>query len=180
MLDFTQNYFELFGLPVAFDVDARALAERFRDLQRVVHPDRYASAGEQERRLSMQGSVLLNEAFQTLKDPLRRAQYLLRLRGAPEAPAGGQLAPSFLMQQMELREELAEIGGEAEPLRAAGAFLARVRGLVAGEVGALSSHLAAEDSQSLDRAREAAARLQFLRRLQEEAEALEAELEDMP
>jgi molecular chaperone HscB len=180
MLDFTQNYFELFGLPVAFDVDGQALAERYRELHRVVHPDRYASAGERERRLSMQGATLLNEAFQTLKDPLRRAQYLLRLRGAPEAPAGGQVAPDFLMQQMALREELAEIRGGAEPLEAAGAFLVRVRALVVAEVGALSRHFAARGPDALVHAQEAAARLQFLRRLQEEAEALEADLEDVP
>ncbi len=178
MLDLTQNYFELFGLPVAFDVDGRSLAERFRELQRVVHPDRYASAGERERRLSMQGAALLNEAFQTLRDPLRRAGYLLRLRGALEAAGGGAMDPGFLMQQMELREELAEIRSEAEPLAAARGFLDRVRSLVDGEVGALRSHFAGQGSDALAHAREAAARLQFLRRLQEEAEALEAELED--
>lgn len=179
MLDLTQDYFALFGLPVAFDVDEGALGERFRELHRVVHPDRYASAGEQERRLSMQGAVLLNEAFQTLKDPLRRAQYLLRLRGVPDAPAGGQMDPEFLMQQMELREELAEIRREAEPLAAARAFLGRVRGLVAAEVGLLGRQFAAQGREALAQAREAAARLQFLRRLQEEAETVEAELEDI-
>ncbi|HXK57292.1 MAG TPA: hypothetical protein PLZ16_11665 [Gammaproteobacteria bacterium] len=55
MLDFSKNYFELFGLPVGYIIDKVQLAERYRELQRVVHPDRFANASEQEKRLSMQG-----------------------------------------------------------------------------------------------------------------------------
>ncbi len=72
MLDFSKNYFELFGLPVGFIVDTDALAENYRELQRVIHPDRYANASEQERRLSVQGASRINEAFETLKDPIGR------------------------------------------------------------------------------------------------------------
>ena len=107
MLDFSKNYFELFGLPVAYIVDTEQLAERYRDLQRVLHPDRYANATEQERRLSMQGATLVNAAFQTLKDPLQRAHYLLTLKGIEmDAQRETTRDSAFLMEQLELREEL--------------------------------------------------------------------------
>ncbi|MES9845310.1 MAG: Fe-S protein assembly co-chaperone HscB, partial [Candidatus Sedimenticola sp. 6PFRAG5] len=81
MLDFSKNYFELFGLPAGYIIDAEQLSGRYRELQRVVHPDRYANASDQERRLSMQGATRINEAFDTLKDPIQRARYLLSLNG---------------------------------------------------------------------------------------------------
>jgi molecular chaperone HscB len=175
MLDLTQNYFELFGLPVGFEVDPAALAERYRELQRIVHPDRYASGTEQERRLSMQGATLLNEALETLEDPLLRAQYLLRILGA-EPPAQAQpMAPAFLMEQMELREELAELRSRSEPLAAASAFIAHVRARVDALVARLGARFSAGD---LPAAAELVRELQFLRKLQIEAENLEAELED--
>lgn len=179
MLDLTQNYFDLFGLPVAFDVDVTALAERYRELQRVVHPDRHASGTDQQRRLSMQGATYLNEAFETLKDPLRRARYLLVLRGLdPDMGRNRPMSPHFLTEQMELRERLAELRGAADALTGAGAFLADVRRRVAAAVAALSGRFVAGDAASLGAAAEGVRELQFLRKLQHEAEALEAELED--
>ena len=86
MLDFSKNFFELFGLPVGFLVDGQELAVRYRELQKVVHPDRYAAAGEQSQRLSLQGATLVNEAYETLKDPLKRARYLLTLKGVEIDP----------------------------------------------------------------------------------------------
>ena len=74
MLDLSKNFFELFALPVSYEIDNNALRERYRELQRSVHPDRYANASAQEQRLAMQGSTFINEAFETLKDPLWRAQ----------------------------------------------------------------------------------------------------------
>ena len=176
MLDLTQNYFELFGLPVGFDVDPDGLTERYRELQRVVHPDRYASGTEQERRLSMQGATLLNEALETLKDPLQRAHYLLRLKGVEPDPGGAPaMDPEFLMEQMELREELAELRHRPEPLTAAGELIVRVGRRVDELVARLGARFAAGD---LPAAAELVRELQFLRKLQAEAENLEAELED--
>ena len=176
MLDLTQNYFDLFGLPVGFDVDPDGLTERYRELQRIVHPDRYASGTDQERRLSMQGATLINEALETLRDPLLRAHYLLRLRGGEPDPARGQaMAPEFLIEQMELREELAELRDRPDPLAAAGAFIGRVRQRVDELVGRLGQRFASGD---LSAAAELVRELQFLRKLQVEAENLEAELED--
>ena len=110
-MELTQNHFELFGLPVAFDVDAQQLAERYRELQRILHPDRYANASDRERRLSIQHAAQVNEAFQTLKSSLRRARYLLQLKGVEfDDEKETHLDPAFLMEQMELREALADQG----------------------------------------------------------------------
>ena len=179
MLDLTQNYFALFGLPATFDVDAAALAERYRELQRVVHPDRYASGTDQQRRLSMQGATFLNEALETLKDPLLRARYLLAVRGVdPDAGSDRPMASHFLMEQMELRERLAELRGAADPLAGVGSFLVEVRRRVAAAVAVLSAQFAAGDAASLASAAAGLRELQFLRKLQHEAEEMEAELED--
>jgi molecular chaperone HscB len=175
MLDLTRNYFELFGLPVGFEVDPVALAGRYRELQRIVHPDRYASGTEQERRLSMQGATLLNEALETLEDPLLRAQYLLRIMGAEPQAQAQPMAPAFLLEQMELREELADLRSRPEPLAAASAFIGDVSQRVDAMVDRLGERFAAGD---LPAAGELVRELQFLRKLQVEAENLEAELED--
>src|SRR5258708_30152591 len=93
-----KNYFELFGLPAAFDLDVENLAARYRDLARATPPDRYASGSDFERRLAMQMTTLLNEAHRVLKDPICRAGYLLQLKGVtwPEGTAV-TMPPAFLM-----------------------------------------------------------------------------------
>src|SRR5512141_1081809 len=105
-----KNHFELFELPVTFDIDTDELAVRYRELQRRVHPDKYANASDQERRLSMQMTTMINEAFQTLKDPVWRGRYLLSLRGISlDDEIDTAMDPAFLTEQMELREELEEV-----------------------------------------------------------------------
>jgi molecular chaperone HscB len=81
MIDFSRNHFELFGLPARFRCDTAALDRAYRTLQTEVHPDRFAAAGEGERRNALQSSARVNEAYRALKDPVSRAQYLLSLRG---------------------------------------------------------------------------------------------------
>ena len=104
-MDFNQNYFEIFGLPIAFNVDLERLSERYRQLQRELHPDRFVGSTEYEKRLSMQWSSLLNTAKETLQVPLSRAIYMLEQKGLSIDP-NPQLAPELLMEQIELREEL--------------------------------------------------------------------------
>jgi molecular chaperone HscB len=102
-----QNHFELFGLQPAFRLDAEALERSYRDIQSKVHPDRFAHAGDAERRASLQWTTRVNEAFQILKDPVARAKHLLELQGVDVAFETNTAMPSeFLMQQMELREAL--------------------------------------------------------------------------
>ncbi len=99
--------FELFELPVRFALDREALDQRWKDLQREVHPDRHAASDSQTQRQAMQWSVRINEAYQRLKDPLQRAAYLCELHGASIQAENNTAMPSaFLMQQMEWRETL--------------------------------------------------------------------------
>jgi molecular chaperone HscB len=107
--------FELFGLPQRFAQDAGAIAARWKDLQREAHPDRFAAQGAAAQRVALQWSVRINEAYQRLKDPLKRAAYLCELRGAAiEAENNTAMPAAFLMQQMEWREALDDASGEAE------------------------------------------------------------------
>jgi molecular chaperone HscB len=104
-----QNHFELFGLPMRFAIDQAALDEAYRDLQNRVHPDKFASAGDAERRVALQWATRANEAYQTLRNPLKRAVYLCERRGADLQTESNTAMPAvFLMQQMEWREALDE------------------------------------------------------------------------
>lgn len=106
--------FELFDVPRQFAQDRAALDARWKELQREAHPDRFAAQGAAAQRLAMQWSVRINEAYQRLKEPLRRAAYLCELHGAPiQAEDNTAMPPAFLMQQMEWREALDEAGDEA-------------------------------------------------------------------
>jgi molecular chaperone HscB len=110
--DFSRDHFELLGVPVKYAVDAARLERGYRDLQSQVHPDRFASATEAERRVAMQWATRANEAFRTLKDPVERARYLLQLKGYDtEEESNTAMPPDFLMQQMEWREAVAEARG---------------------------------------------------------------------
>jgi molecular chaperone HscB len=87
----------------------RALDARWKELQREAHPDRFAAQGAAAQRVAMQWSVRINEAYQRLKDPLKRAAYLCELHGAPIQAENNTAMPArFLMQQMEWREALDE------------------------------------------------------------------------
>ena len=108
-MDFNADHFTLFGLPQRFNVDASALDRRYREIAAQVHPDRFTQAGDAERRLSLQWATRVNEAYQTLKKPLSRAQYLLLLAGHDVgAENNTAMPPEFLMEQMEWREAVAE------------------------------------------------------------------------
>jgi molecular chaperone HscB len=99
--------FELFDLPPTFAQDRAVLDARWKDLQREAHPDRFAAQGATAQRVAMQWSVRINEAYQRLKDPIKRASYLCTLNGAPiDAEHNTSMPAQFLMQQMEWRESL--------------------------------------------------------------------------
>lgn len=102
-----KNHFEWFGLPATFAVDGGRLDSTYRHVQATVHPDRFASAPDHERRVAMQLATQVNEAYRTLRDPARRAAYLCELGGVDLAvEQNTSMPPAFLMQQMEAREAL--------------------------------------------------------------------------
>lgn len=99
--------FALFGLPQRFFQDRAQIDATWKDLQRQAHPDKFADQGAAAQRVAMQWSVRINEAYQRLKDPLKRAAYLCELQGAPVNAENNTAMPAaFLMQQMEWREAL--------------------------------------------------------------------------
>ena len=102
-----QNHFELFGLPAAFALDKEVLEKAYREIQSQVHPDRFAHAGDAERRASLQWTTRVNEAYRILKNPVQRAKHILELHGVDvEFETNTQMPTDFLLQQLELREEL--------------------------------------------------------------------------
>ena len=110
MLSIAANYFLQFELSVSFDVDMDRLNGQFRELQTLAHPDRYAAAGDEQRLRAIKLSSYLNEAYETLKSPLRRAGYLLQLQGVDvDKVSQSDLDPELLFEQMSLRESLAEL-----------------------------------------------------------------------
>ena len=104
-----QNHFDLFHLPAKFGIDLGALDTAYRDVQGQVHPDRFVNATDAEKRVAMQWATRANEAYQTLKHPQKRAQYLCELHGVDLKTESNTAMPmQFLMQQMEWREALGE------------------------------------------------------------------------
>ena len=104
--------FELFGLPQRYAQERPEIDQRWKELQREAHPDRFAAQGHTAQRAALQWSVRINEAYQRLKDPLKRAAYLCELLGAPiHAHSNTAMPAPFLMEQMEWREALDEADG---------------------------------------------------------------------
>jgi molecular chaperone HscB len=168
-----KNYFELFGLPVGFDLDAGELSQRYRELQRRIHPDKYAAGSDAERRASMQLTTLVNEAYQTLRDPVRRARYLLSLGGVESGEdTDTAMDPAFLMEQMELRETLSEVRALSEPHK-------KLAELANGTMIRMQQKIAQfRECYARDpaRARQSLREMQFLDKLRREIEEIEEEL----
>lgn len=178
-MDIKQNYFEFLGLPEAYELDLQALAERSRELQKTLHPDRFSHLSDRERRLSVQYTAYLNEAIATLKSPLRRCQYLLLLKGVDTiSESSVALDPVFLMEQMELREELESVrdGADSEVV------LERLQGVVDAELVELRRvfkvQFEAGDQSSLEAAAMTVRKMQFIDKLGREIDALEDQLYD--
>lgn len=172
--DLGKNYFELFGLPVSFDLDPADLAARYRKLQHRFHPDRFASRPDQERRLSLQLAAHINEAFQTLKEPLTRARYLLRLRGVDtDEDTDTVMDPAFLTEQMEFREGLAEARTAADRDLRFARLAHDVRERLSARSEELRRCLSQDSAPTRQRARALVREMQFLTKLRKEIEGLE-------
>ena len=171
------NYFELFQLPAQFELDSHQLAETYRQLQQQFHPDRVASAPENERLLAMQQASNINAAYQTLKDPLARAEYLLMLQGLDIRGEQQTLQdPEFLMQQLSWREALEALRDAVDPEAQLPVFEQRI----SSEHNRLMLQLqqalaAAELPLAADRIR----KLKFVRKLRDELSRLEDSLMDL-
>ncbi len=161
-----KNHFELFGLAPAFALDPERLERAYRDIQSSVHPDRFAHAGDAERRASMQMTTRVNEAYRALRSPLQRAKYLLELNGVDAGLETNTAMPAdFLMDQMALREKL-EDARDAEAL-----------GLIEKELSGLKEAMEAQLAECIDGrqdyrgASDLVRKLMFLEKLDEEINA---------
>jgi molecular chaperone HscB len=146
------------------------------DLQKQVHPDRFANASDKEKRLSMQQTSWINEAQATLKDPVLRATYLLKLKGVDiNLENETTMDSGFLMQQLEMRERLENISSEAEPLDALDALAKKTR----GDMDAVMQGFAGSyEADQLDESREWVRKLQFMQKAIKEINSLTAKIED--
>ena len=118
-IDLTRNYFELFEFAENFPIDQEQLSEKYRSLQSELHPDRFANASDRERRMSVQTTAYVNEAYTTLKSDLKRSQYLLKLSDIEfNADTETSSDAEFLMQTMELHERVEEASSSQNPLDA--------------------------------------------------------------
>lgn len=179
MLDFTKDYFALFGLPATFAVEAEELSERYLALQQNLHPDRFADASDQEKRLSMQASIRVNEAYRVLKDPLSRARYLLSLyTGEGEGENETTKDMAFLMEQMDLRDLLVAAKDDPDPYAAVGAVMDRLDVLSRQIVGELAERFDLPTRENLEQSRDLVRKLQFVDKCRVEAERVEAELDE--
>ena len=172
-MNLNQNHFELFGLPARFDVDLAQLDTRYRELQREVHPDRFAAAPDAERRVSMQLATRVNEAYQTLKSPLKRAVYILQLRGVdPKLETNTAMPTEFLMEQMSWRERIEARSEEPEALL-------QLRAGLRDESGKIyeTLHGQLDEGRDDEAARETTRMLMFYEKLVEEIDDKLAELE---
>ncbi len=175
-MDFHANHFQLFDLPAHFRLDADKLESAYRKLQNEVHPDRFAAAGESEKRLSLQWATRVNEAFRTLSKPLARGAYLLHLQGIEAfSEKHTSFPPAFLMQQMEWREAI----GAARQARSADALDRLTRELRA-EARRMEEQFAAEldDRQDYEAAAATARKLKFMHKLIEEIGDAQEEIEN--
>ena len=141
-----QSHFELFGLEPGFALDRAALDRAYREIQGRIHPDRFAHAGDAERRASMQWTTRVNEAYRVLQNPLERARHLLELNGVDVALETNTAMPAeFLERQMSLREAL-ETASAARDVAALDALR--------DEIGVERKRVEAQLAQRIDGARD--------------------------
>ncbi|QXF34655.1 co-chaperone HscB [Photorhabdus luminescens] len=170
------DYFTLFGLPARYAVDREQLASCYQELQRQFHPDRFASQPEREKTLALQQAATINDGYQTLKHPLKRAEYMLSLHGFDLANEQHTMSDNaFLMEQLMLREELESIASKANPEAALADFAARLSGMTKTRSQQMVRQL---DEQQWEQAADTVRKLRFLDKLQQQVEQLEERLLD--
>lgn len=174
--DLTSDFFALFGIPVSFEINLPELTSRYREMQRAVHPDKYANASDGERRVSMQMAARVNEGYQVLKDPLARSRYLLELSGITINDSETSLDNMFLMEQMELREQLGDLANSSNPEEELQTFKKHLSIRTNEILEHIKKIFEQEDTEQLQQVVELTKKLQFFRRLEEEANELEESL----
>jgi len=170
-----QSHFDLFGLPPAFALDKEALEKAYREIQSQVHPDRFAHAGDAERRASLQWTTRVNEAYRILKSPVQRAKHILELQGIDVGfETNTQMPTDFLLRQLELREELEAAVSKKDP-----GLLDTLRRTLSGEKILLEQQLteAIDERSDFEGSAGQVRKLMFLDRLDSEIDSAYEEIE---
>ena len=175
-IDLTRNYFELFGMAESFAIDQEQLSEKYRAFQSELHPDRFANAGDQERRISVPTTAYVNQAYNTLKNNLKRAHYLLELSDVElDADTETSSDAEFLMQTMELHEQVEEVGSAKSPLDVLDSLSKQLK----KQQQDLTSEFATQFSASeLNAAKDTALKLQFYERLTNQVRKKQEQFEE--
>ncbi|EPG7577862.1 co-chaperone HscB [Providencia huaxiensis] len=170
------DYFTLFGLTPIYAIDNEQLTLRFQDLQRQYHPDRFATCSEQEKMQALQKAATINAAYQALRHPLKRAEYMLSLHGFDINNEQHTMHDTaFLMEQLELREELDNIENSADALDLLAKFMQNVKQMQQARSALMVTEL---DAMQWEKAADTVRKLRFLDKLQQQAEQLEERLLD--
>jgi len=173
---FKQNYFEIFSQPVSTDLDLNFLKQKNRELQQQVHPDRFANGSDAEKLKAVQKTSLINEAFEVLKSPVSRLQYMLSIKGVDmDAESDTAMDGGFLMEQMELREDIANVRSLKAPFDALDAMTSDLKNKSADLIAEFKT---VYENDGLDVGREIVRKLQFLNKAQKEINEITEQLED--
>lgn len=176
-----QTPFDIFELAVEFDLNLEQLSQRYLALQKNLHPDNFAATDEQQQRLALQRSSQINDAYQVLKDPILRAEAILAIGTQQAVPTENTHQDlTFLMQQMEWREQLESLELQAEQHSAdisieLDSLQQEVQQLQQQQIEQLRSQLA---QQQWEFVKQTIDRLKFIKKLQQEIERLEEKLFD--
>ena len=175
-MQFAKDHFSIFGLPERYDINVADLAQRYRELQKEVHPDKYANSTEKERDLAVRYASLINQAYDVLKSPLERAKYLLQLRGYNLISETHTMKDNeFLMRQLELRETLENIRNEKEPEIALDKIASNVADSIDSYQQLFSEQLG---TNQIEAAINTVNKMQFMVKFSDEINRLEEELLD--
>ena len=168
------NHFELFGLPSQFQLDGSLLSSQFRELQKRFHPDNIATASERDRLMAVQKAAQINDAYQVLKHPISRAEYILAENGTEiRGEQQTMQDPMFLMEQMELREELEDIADSSDPESALFDFDSKVSKMYKQHLASVEQEL---DQGLWAEAADRVRKLKFIAKLKNEIELVEDKL----
>lgn len=176
-MEVAANHFELFGIEPSFNVDLDELTQRYRALQKKLHPDNFAHTSDGEKRLSMQYTSMINEAYSVLKSDFPRAAYLLSLaqEGAQASADETTVSnPAFLMEQMLLREKLEAIPAASEPFASLDQLEKEILASIADKKAVFVHDF---ETGKLDAARSVLLEWQFLDKLQHDLERVEETLD---
>ena len=166
MIQVSDNYFQLFGIDQAYELELNTLEQKYHELQNQLHPDRFAGGSEADRLRAVQLSSFLNEAYATLRNPLRRAAYLLQLNGRDtETAAQEEMGMELIMEQMALREALEALPRDESALPELAAMKTEVEEKLAANRLGFSTAIGAGD---VDLAKRKFHEMQFLAKLLEE------------